>query len=47
MLKSKKKMCFIKGYNLSLGSASKPNFWQYFNGLWKEIYIINFEIENI
>jgi len=44
ILKSKQNSFFIKGLNLLLESASKSNFWEYFNCVIKG-NLIDFEIE--
>jgi len=44
ILESKQKVFFIKRFNLLLGTASKSNFWQYFNFVRKG-NVIDFEIE--
>ena len=44
ILKSKKIVVLIKILNLLIGSASKSNFWQYFNCV-KKGNLIDFEID--
>ena len=46
ILKSEKLGFIIKVLNLLIGSASKSNFWQYFNCVIKG-NLIDFEIEKI